>query len=319
MRTEMKRTAQAVAIVVCTYVSMGLGANRIMTVEGPTAIGNSGTYTVTVTYESDIPTDLIISLKDPGNGWQMYGKTDVSLAAGGGTAEVEAVVTGSPPDGSTYAWTASLCFAGTTTKVDGDGDRGFMKQDNIEVCSSDKIVSVDGPLFVAPGELCQVSVTYHATGNRSVYLSLIDTSNAAGPFGKVQAVVGQGQGTLALSIAVSGNPPPGSQYAWEATIDDDTTRTVTGTIGFPLKMEICGAMDIRRVGVGRFRFSFSAFTGNSRTSVRIMRPDGRVVASYKRGRLSDIVWDAGQAASGVYVVNARVGRHRMTSSILVSQ
>lgn len=89
--------------------------------------------------------------------------------------------------------------------------------------------SVSGPTSVNLGQTVNVSVNYSASTSRWIWVMLLNKDASYSYQGGGGANVSAGSGTVSVSVPVSSSAPTGTNYCWQAQVQDTSGTNVANT------------------------------------------------------------------------------------------
>jgi hypothetical protein len=192
---------------------------RVWFVSATSTVENGRTYDIRIGHQLESNGYVKVDLLKPGApvGQDWFGGTGVVALAGTGTSTLSLTVSGHPPAGGGYQWSA---FVGPTLEY--SNSTASAQSNNITVVA-DSLSIASAPAVVSPGQTVSVTLNYTANPGlqKHVQVSLLAPNQGYAWYGGASQAVASGSGQVTVQFTVEGQPPSGSDYVIDAFLAPD--------------------------------------------------------------------------------------------------
>ncbi len=170
--------------------------------------------------------------------------------------------------------------------------------------AANEVKTLNGPTRINNWGSYSLSVEYAADKDDNLALNLKRTSDGK-IFGTASVPAKAGTGTLTLELNVTGKPPYGDGYVWEAAIGGPS----------PIKG---GNLSVRSfLNVAKGSGNTWLISASKGYRVEVISSDGAIVETRFADASPSYSWTAGNA--GVYIIRASKDGHQMLQQVVATQ
>lgn len=168
--------------------------------------------------------------------------------------------------------------------------------------AADVVKSLEAPARISNGGTYALQINYTADATRSLVLTLMNTKTSTA-YGQTVVSAQPGEGTVDVELEIKGNPPLGSDYVWQAALQEASSISETNMV-MRKYLNVSVNSGIWYINVPQ------NFT------VEILTLSGKRVQTFSSNNIGMYSWKP--EISGSYIIRAAQGQDELNRLITVN-